>query len=504
MKWLTDYLATVTAHTDEMTAMVGGLEHVVVALEAEIGAIVGPDGVMFSWGMRSAEVSVEELTAAATRRIDAIGVPGVGACKANVVEFQAEPPLSLVVARSGETFSNDELILMDGMAKVLALVLDHIGFVDDQRAALYAERRLRESGERQMAENARLLAMVRERQVLLEKLSRIQRSISTHAPLHEVFATIVEGARELLDDQVIGLRLLDHDNHDFVVMVASLGMSDSTLEIVKRQPRATGLGGRAMSEGRLVVSTEYSVENGGLDVFVAEGVRMAMSAPIHDGGKIVGSLTVGSTRERQPYSDAEQDFLLAFAEHASLALTDARTLAAMHAAMHDSLTGLPSRALFFDRLEHSFASMGRTGIPTGVLFMDIDRFKSVNDRLGHAAGDGLLAQTASRLLGCLRESDTAARLGGDEFAVIVEQVLDIETMVATAERIVRAMAEPFFVSGAEVSTTVSVGVALNSPGLSDSETLLRHADLAMYGAKHRGGDCLVVFDPSMVGRGQLS
>jgi diguanylate cyclase (GGDEF)-like protein/PAS domain S-box-containing protein len=154
-------------------------------------------------------------------------------------------------------------------------------------------------------------------------------------------------------------------------------------------------------------------------------------------------------------------------------------------AFHDSLTGLPNRLLFQDRAAHALAQARRTGRITGVLFVDLDDFKVVNDTMGHAVGDQLLAATGARLGAAVRESDTAARLGGDEFALIIEQVQDSAEVEALAERVVQAFSDPFALPGGAVITTVTVGVATTEDS-SDVDELLRHADLALYAAKAAG------------------
>ncbi len=503
---LTQFLELVAAHHDEDAAIARGLDLVVRALSATAGAMVSREGPRASLGFEtpSDEQVVLQLQAVAAQASDGVVVPGVGRCDAFAVDLRTDPACSMVLVRIGEPFTEEEQMLALGMGRALSLVLSRIALLAGRQEALQAQRRREDLGQHHAIENERLLAMLEERQALLKKLARIQRSISTHAPLPEVYGAIVQGARDLLDVEVIGLRHLDPENPDEVIMVASHGMSDATRSVVGRLPVSTGLGGRAIVEGRLVVMPDYSAEAGGLEVLVAEGVYTAMSAPIHVGGQVVGSLTVGSTRGKRQYSEVEQEILLAFAEHASLALTDDRTLAAVEQALHDSLTGLAGRALFFDRLAHTFAAAGRSVLPFGMIFIDLDGFKAVNDRLGHAGGDQLLAEAASRIQACLREADTAARLGGDEFGVLIEKVLGIEVMIATAERIARAIAKPFSVLGTEVAVTAGIGVALSSDELHDGDELVRHADIAMYRAKRRGGDCVVVFDPSMSGQGQLS
>ena len=156
-----------------------------------------------------------------------------------------------------------------------------------------------------------------------------------------------------------------------------------------------------------------------------------------------------------------------------------------HRAFHDALTGLPNRLLFQDRIAQQVAAAGRTGATAGVLFVDLDDFKVVNDTKGHSVGDELLAAAGARLAALVRESDTAARLGGDEFALLVGTAENAAAVEATAERIVTAFAEPFRLASGLVTTTVTVGVATTEDS-TDKDELLKHADLALYAAKSAG------------------
>jgi diguanylate cyclase (GGDEF)-like protein len=186
--------------------------------------------------------------------------------------------------------------------------------------------------------------------------------------------------------------------------------------------------------------------------------------------------------------------LVAFAEHASLALSDARTVEdAIHQAFHDSLTGLPNRLLLIDRLGHALARASRTDSRAAVLFIDLDTFKNVNDSLGHAAGDELLREAASRLLSCVRAADTAARFGGDEFVVLLEDV-DEHRVARVANRILEAMNEPFMIQNREVFIGASIGIAV---GGDEADDLLRNADLALYRAKAKGKGQKRVYEPEM-------
>jgi diguanylate cyclase (GGDEF)-like protein len=166
-----------------------------------------------------------------------------------------------------------------------------------------------------------------------------------------------------------------------------------------------------------------------------------------------------------------------------------RRLAAMvgrleHQAFHDGLTGLPNRALFRERVGHALRRRSQAGTPLALLFIDLDDFKTVNDQLGHAAGDDLLVDVAARLKTCVRDEDTVARLGGDEFAVLLEQASSHEVAVRVAGRILEAMRPPFFLSGHQVQVGASVGVTVSHA--TEVDAVLREADVAMYTAKAHG------------------
>ncbi len=192
-------------------------------------------------------------------------------------------------------------------------------------------------------------------------------------------------------------------------------------------------------------------------------------------------------------NDEIGDLDIAFNDMADAMRSNQRSLE--HRATHDMLTGLPNRALLVDRLATSFGpGPDRRSPRVSVLFIDIDDFKDVNDRLGHHGGDELLIDFAERLSRCVRPVDLVGRLGGDEFAVIVSE--DHDGLIATevAKRILDETRVPFDVSGTDISVTVSIGIAMQQVGIVDSMELLRDADLAMYQAKREGKDRLEVFE----------
>lgn len=167
-----------------------------------------------------------------------------------------------------------------------------------------------------------------------------------------------------------------------------------------------------------------------------------------------------------------------------------------HKAFHDDLTGLANRALLSDRVRHALARRSSGGERLAVMLLDVDDFKTINDSLGHAAGDTVLVAVAERLATCVRPADTTARLGGDEFAILLEEATE-DHVVALAERIIAALHQPLAVEAMEVFVDASIGIAIAEPGDATPEELLRNADVAMYLAKSQGKGLWRIFEPSM-------
>src|SRR5260370_26051766 len=162
--------------------------------------------------------------------------------------------------------------------------------------------------------------------------------------------------------------------------------------------------------------------------------------------------------------------------------------------MHDTLTGLPNRALFIDRLDQALASGRRRSTTVAVLFIDLDRFKVVNDSRGHAAGDSVLVSIADRVISVLRPGDTLARFGGDEFTVLCPDLDSPRGAVTVADRLSEVVRKPIDLDGAEMVLTASIGIAIAGEHDLSGETLIRNADAAMYRAKESGRARWLLFD----------
>jgi diguanylate cyclase (GGDEF)-like protein/PAS domain S-box-containing protein len=175
----------------------------------------------------------------------------------------------------------------------------------------------------------------------------------------------------------------------------------------------------------------------------------------------------------------------------------AQELRIQHLAYHDALTGLPNRMLVFDRLGRGLAHAQRMRTTLAVIFLDLDRFKTINDTLGHLAGDALLCQVADRLRTSVRDTDTVARLGGDEFLVVLEAMQEAAQVAHVADKLLSSMAAPFVLHGQELHVTTSLGISLYPRDGQDAETLLKYADTALYKAKDAGRNAYRFFSPEM-------
>ena len=460
---LTEFLALVSSFTDAARATRGAVERAAEAVDAEVVAVIRDGVVVAAVGFAEDDVPEAQLVEIAEGGgpARAADLPGIGRCRLLIVGLDGEVPGQLLVARAGdEGFSGEERDLLRGMARVLLLTL-------------------------------RMLS----RQQLLERLSVLQRMIVHRAARGELLQAVVDGTAELIGDEIASLRLLDPADPETAILVATVGFDETLHAQLERTRIGEGLGGTAIAAERLMVFSADTPEHRAMPALKDHDVQAAMAAPVREDGRVIGSLVTASRRPGRTYTSDEREVLRAFAEHASLALTDARMVAkTLHQAFHDPLTDLPNRALFVDRLEQGMRRARRKRSQLAVLFLDIDRFKIVNDSLGHAAGDELLREVGARLLTSIRPGDTAARFGGDEFAILLEDVESREDAEHIAMRILLSLRTPLGIGGRDVFVTASIGISMDATRAEDA---IRDADLAMYRAKGQGKGRYVVFEPYM-------
>jgi diguanylate cyclase (GGDEF)-like protein/PAS domain S-box-containing protein len=214
-----------------------------------------------------------------------------------------------------------------------------------------------------------------------------------------------------------------------------------------------------------------------------------VGVPLSVKNRIVGALVVKSYSADVRYTEQDIDLLHFVSVQIAAAIDRKQTDAWLqHVARHDSLTGLPNRELFHDRLTTAIALAGRNRTRLSILYLDLDTFKQVNDTLGHASGDLLLQQVARRLKQCVRKSDTVGRFGGDEFLVLLNSTELPEHALLVAEKIRCSLGQPFDLAGHRLSVSPSIGIAIYPDHGDDHEQLIRRADEAMYGAKRGGGN----------------
>jgi len=319
---LLELLAVVSALPDEASAVRGAVDRAAQALEAEVAAVVVDGRITASVGFAAGDVPASDLLAVARLDRSHLDIDGLGSCVATSAGWGGAKPGHLILARWGdEPFAAEERNLVRGMARVLELTLTML-------RTLAAEHEQRQRSERHAAENARLLTSLQERQRLLQHLFEIQRAISRRRPLAQILEQVAVAARDLSGDEVVALWLRDPDDTEHARLHASLGLGADAGRLPPVRLADAGVAGQAMLGDAVVIR---NAADPGPDPHV----HASIAAPVHESGTVTGSLPIASCRPERVYTDADAEMLRAFAEHVSIALTDAKTVDLMHQAFHD-------------------------------------------------------------------------------------------------------------------------------------------------------------------------
>ena len=295
------------------------------------------------------------------------------------------------------------------------------------------------------------------------------------------------------------LALVARLDGDEVEVVAAHVPSDGVRPGLRRGdrfPLAATYSSRIVADGETVAIHQESDEFWASFALHAQAiVKSYIGSPVRVRGEIYGTISFAASEPRAtPFTETEIDFIRLIAQWLGLALERQVIEGELrHNALHDALTGLPNQRLFYDRLQVAMAQAKRAGGNLAVCFVDLDRFKVVNDTLGHRVGDALLKQVTERLKGTLRDGDTLARLGGDEFVVLLPLVTDSAAAGKVAQRLLDSLEQPVTIDGREVFVTASVGVSLYPDAGTDPEALVKSADRAMYQAKEIGRDSYQIY-----------
>jgi len=317
--------------------------------------------------------------------------------------------------------------------------------------------------------------------------------------VNELIEQACAAATQLLDVEFASVAELSADRK-VLRLCAGVGWPPGSIGSATIPADSSTQPGYTIASGAPVVVTDLETEHRFTESRVLElGARSGIVVTIEGLAQPFGVFAVHSKRVRQ-YSAGDVDFVQAIANVLADALARQATEDEIrHRALHDPLTGLPNRILFLDRLEQTLARLRRGQSLAAVMFLDLDRFKLVNDSLGHHAGDEILMAVAPRLKQALRATDTVARFGGDEFGILLEDIVSELAATQAAERIAAVFARPFVLGSAEHFLTASVGIALARGG-ERADELVRDADTAMYRAKEGGRARYELFDDELRAR----
>lgn len=463
-----DFMATVSQAPNPDAALSAGVLRFAATFEAEFAAVVEGGEVLALTGLGHGYEAEAGLLAIAGRGVSVVDIAGVGPTHACVVSLDGSSR-SVVIARVEAPLDAVEQAHAQAMARVLALVLQLLD---------------------KIVENERLIEDHQAHGAVLEAILRVQRLISQRQNVDVILQAITSEAATLLGADLAGISLPASDGILWGALAAGVDGADRGVNAISEHQLSDV--GRRAAANELVSPVRIEVSVGtGVDV-----AAVVVGAPVYDDGLPIGGLFVLAMDDWDGAHDVDMAAVQTFASQASIALTDASTVDELHHAFHDTLTGLPNRALFQDRFEHAVALGHRMGTTTALLFIDLDRFKAVNDSFGHAAGDQLLSDVADRLAHASRNYDSVARLGGDEFAMVLEDTTAADAEVI-ALRLLSRIGEVENPANALGPCSASIGVAVTEADCNTTDELLRRADIAMYAAKGDGRSGVAVYRPAM-------
>lgn len=337
-------------------------------------------------------------------------------------------------------------------------------------------------------------------EALQSALYHIAEKTATARDLPEFYRSIHGIIGELMSTRNFYIALYDQST-DMLSFPYFVDEFDSTPPM---QYPTRNLTGYVLRTGKPLLATpevfDELVHKGEVDEFGSPSIDW-LGVPLKTGDTTLGVLVVQSYSKNVRLRDREKEVLTFISQHIAGALERKRAEETIrHQAYHDVLTLLPNRMLFKDRFSQALAQAQRHKQLVAMLFLDLDRFKTINDTLGHAVGDRLLQGVAERLSKCLRDGDTIARLGGDEFMVLVPGIHQPEDAAKVADKILQAVRPSFRFEGHELHITTSIGISLYPHDGEDAETLFKNADVALYRAKDQGRNTYQLYTPSMNAR----
>jgi diguanylate cyclase (GGDEF)-like protein/PAS domain S-box-containing protein len=336
-----------------------------------------------------------------------------------------------------------------------------------------------------ITERKKTEAVERVARQMMETLMEITLSISAELDANAVLDSILEHIQKVVSYDTASIMLVEGDH---ISLKCHRGYDQFGIELGDVQFKLDELSTFAavIATREPVVISDVLQTMDWKSMETARHVRSWVGVPIIVRGEVLGVLSLDKA-EADFYQQEIIKPLSIFAGHAGLAIENARLFTEKeHEATHDQLTKLPNRATYSDNLSFSIAVAEQRGTQLGVLFVDLDGFKEVNDTLGHDQGDLLLVMVAERMQNCVRQSDTVARLGGDEFTVILERLTNPQGAAVVAQKILDAITMPYDFQGCEVCISASIGIALYPVHGEDPQTLVKCADNAMYTAKQSG------------------